>query len=111
MEQSSQQSRQLPHPKYLYFGLEQEVKLCQFLAMTPKAKIRQPAKFYPSLEELQMLFATIPNTIIGVLSKDYYLHFDEEYQEKSQESGMKIITIDASKSIDEVFADIIDHLK
>ena len=35
----------------------------------------------------------------------------EEYQEKSQESGMKIITIDASKSIDEVFADIIDHLK
>ena len=35
----------------------------------------------------------------------------EEYQEKSQESGMKIITIDASKSIDEVFTDIINHLK
>ena len=35
----------------------------------------------------------------------------EEYQEKTNESGMKIIIIDATKSIDEVFNDILRELK
>lgn len=82
-----------PLPEYLfYFKIDPEISLKRVDSRNGQKEI------YEKLD-IQKKIAKLYDEVI------------EEYQEKSQESGMKIITIDASKSIDEVFADIIDHLK
>ena len=82
-----------PLPEYLfYFKIDPEISLKRVDSRNGKKEIYEKI-------DIQKKIAKLYDEVI------------EEYQEKSQESGMKIITIDASKSIDEVFADIIDHLK
>ena len=82
-----------PLPAYLfYFKIDPEISLKRVDSRNGKKEIYEKI-------DIQKKIAKLYDEVI------------EEYQEKSQESGMKIITIDASKSIDEVFADIIDHLK
>ena len=82
-----------PLPEYLfYFKIDPEVSLKRVDSRNGKKEIYEKI-------DIQKKIAKLYDEVI------------EEYQEKSQESGMKIITIDASKSIDEVFADIIDYLK
>ena len=82
-----------PLPEYLfYFKIDPEVSLKRVDSRNGQKEIYEKI-------DIQKKIAKLYDEVI------------EEYQEKSQESGMEIITIDASKSIDEVFADIIDHLK
>ncbi len=82
-----------PLPEYLfYFKIDPEISLKRVDSRNGQKEIYEKI-------DIQKKIAKLYDEVI------------EEYQEKSQESGMKIITIDASKSIDEVFADIIDHLK
>ena len=82
-----------PLPEYLfYFKIDPEVSLKRVDSRNGQKEIYEKI-------DIQKKIAKLYDEVI------------EEYQEKSQESGMKIITIDASKSIDEVFTDIINHLK
>ena len=82
-----------PLPEYLfYFKIDPEVSLKRVDSRNGQKEIYEKI-------DIQKKIAKLYDEVI------------EEYQEKSQENGMKIITIDASKSIDEVFTDIINHLK
>jgi len=82
-----------PLPEYLfYFKIDPEISLKRVDSRNGQKEIYEKI-------DIQKKIAKLYDEVI------------EEYQEKSQESGMKIITIDASKSIDEVFTDIINHLK
>jgi len=81
-----------PLPEYLfYFKINPEISL-------KRVDTRNGQKEIYEKIDIQKKIAKLYDEVI------------EEYQQKSQENGMKIITIDASKSIDQVFAEIKKHL-
>ena len=82
-----------PLPEYLfYFKIDPEISLKRVDSRNGQKEI------YEKLD-IQKKIAKLYDEVI------------EEYQEKTNESGMKIIIIDATKSIDEVFDDILRELK
>ena len=82
-----------PLPEYLfYFKIDPEISLKRVDSRNGQKEI------YEKLD-IQKKIAKLYDEVI------------EEYQEKTNESGMKIIIIDATKSIDEVFNDILGELK
>ena len=82
-----------PLPEYLfYFKIDPEISLKRVDSRNGQKEI------YEKLD-IQKKIAKLHDEVI------------EEYQEKTNESGMKIIIIDATKSIDEVFDDILRELK
>ena len=82
-----------PLPEYLfYFKIDPEISLKRVDSRNGQKEI------YEKLD-IQKKIAKLYDEVI------------EEYQEKTNESGMKIIIIDATKSIDEVFNDILRELK
>ena len=81
-----------PLPEYLfYFKIDPEISLKRVDTRNGKKEIYEKI-------DIQKKIAKLYDEVI------------EEYQQKSQENGMKIITIDASKSIDQVFTEIKKHL-
>ena len=83
---------QFPLPEILfYFYIDPEISLKRVEDRNEKKEIYEKI-------DIQKKIAKLYDEVI------------EEYQQKSQENGMKIITIDASKSIDQVFAEIKKHL-
>ena len=81
-----------PLPEYLfYFKIDPEISLKRVDTRNGKKEIYEKI-------DIQKKIAKLYDEVI------------EEYQQKSQENEMKIITIDASKSIDQVFAEIKKHL-
>lgn len=81
-----------PLPEYLfYFKINPEISLKRVDTRNGKKEIYEKI-------DIQKKIAKLYDEVI------------EEYQQKSQENGMKIITIDASKSIDQVFSEIKKHL-
>lgn len=82
-----------PLPEYLfYFKIDPEISLKRVDSRNGQKEI------YEKLD-IQKKIAKLYDEVI------------EEYQEKTNESGMKIIIIDATKSIDEVFDNILRELK
>lgn len=82
-----------PLPEYLfYFKINPEISLKRVDSRNGQKEI------YEKLD-IQKKIAKLYDEVI------------EEYQEKTNESGMKIIIIDATKSIDEVFDNILRELK
>ena len=82
-----------PLPEYLfYFKIDPEISLKRVDSRNGQKEI------YEKLD-IQKKIAKLYDKVI------------EEYQEKTNESGMKIIIIDATKSIDEVFDNILRELK
>ena len=82
-----------PLPEYLfYFKIDPEVSLKRVDSRNGQKEIYEKI-------DIQKKIAKLYDEVI------------EEYQEKTNESGMKIIIIDATKSIDEVFNDILGELK
>jgi dTMP kinase len=81
-----------PLPEYLfYFKIDPEISLKRVDTRNGKKEIYEKI-------DIQKKIAKLYDEVI------------EEYKQKSQENGMKIITIDASKSIDQVFSEIKKHL-
>ena len=82
-----------PLPEYLfYFKIDPEISLKRVDSRNGQKEIYEKI-------DIQKKIAKLYDEVI------------EEYQEKTNESGMKIIIIDATKSIDEVFNDILGELK
>ena len=84
---------QFPLPEILfYFYIDPEISLKRVEDRNEKKEIYEKI-------DIQKKIAKLYDEVI------------EEYQEKTNESGMKIIIIDATKSIDEVFEEIKECLK
>ena len=82
-----------PLPEYLfYFKIDPEISLKRVDSRNGQKEIYEKLDIQKKITKL-------------------YDEVIEEYQEKTNESGMKIIIIDATKSIDEVFNDILRELK
>ena len=81
-----------PLPEYLfYFKIDPEISLKRVDSRNEKKEIYEKI-------DLQKKISALYDEVIS------------EYQEKSNENKMKIVVLDASKPIDEVFEDIKNHL-
>ena len=81
-----------PLPEYLfYFKIDPEISLKRVDSRNGKKEIYEKI-------DLQKKISALYDEVIS------------EYQEKSNENKMKIVVLDASKPIDEVFEDIKNHL-